>query len=279
MATHLDIQQLHQLVLTLAQQVQQHETLFSDLIALKEKVSILEQEKFFLESENSKLLSRVRTLESNFSMSEGGIQVSSVSLPTPTATHPGSGDSSIHASSWAAKAAKPASLPARPARVSQKKRVAAARAFVSPAAKGPQGFTYVYLGRSRKINRSEVRSRLRRSGVDTGRILDISFPASGVLGLLMHVQYVEQFTATMQKVGAELIGGFDPLDPKHLADPKFAALSVDDRAQQMHSLVHDRALDTLSFVRPVVVGPLARSFMELGWIDHDDLKTVLSVVR
>ncbi|RCH96565.1 hypothetical protein CU098_001434, partial [Rhizopus stolonifer] len=77
MATHLDIQQLHQLVLTLAQQVQQHETVFSELIALKEKVSILEQEKIFLESENSKLLSRVRTLESNFSMSEGGIQVSS----------------------------------------------------------------------------------------------------------------------------------------------------------------------------------------------------------
>ena len=112
--------------------------------------------------------------------------------------------------------------------------------------------------------------------MDTGRVLDISFPASGVLGVLMHVQYVEQFTAVMQKAGAELILDFDPLDPVHLADPKFASLSADQRADQLHELVNSRALDTLSFLRPVVVGSVARSFLEWGWIDESDLRAAVS---
>lgn len=83
----------------------------------------------------------------------------------------------VVSSSWASKAG---TVP--PRAPSHKKRVAAARAFQSPASKGPQVFQYVYIGRSRKIIRSEV-----PSGIDTGRILDICFPASGVLGLLMHL--------------------------------------------------------------------------------------------
>ncbi|KAI9324106.1 hypothetical protein BD770DRAFT_297690, partial [Pilaira anomala] len=162
---------------------------------------------------------------------------------------------------------------------SHKKRVSAARAFQSLEFKGEQGFAYVYLGRSRKITRSEVRSRLRRSGVDTGRILDVSFPVSGVLGVLMHVQYVKEFTATMKKVSAQVFDTFDPLDPKNLADPKYASLSEDGRAQQMHSLVYDRALDTLSFLRPLLVGPVARSFLQLGWIDEDDVTGAISAAR
>ncbi|KAI7897993.1 uncharacterized protein BX663DRAFT_490376 [Cokeromyces recurvatus] len=63
------------------------------------------------------------------------------------------------------------------------------------------------------IDRSEVRSRLRRAGVDTGRVLDISFPASGVLGVLVHTQYVQDFIKIMTKAQAEVIKDFDPLDP------------------------------------------------------------------
>jgi hypothetical protein len=170
------------------------------------------------------------------------------------------------ASSWATKAASaPVSAPKRksgPAPL--KKRIAAARAFQSPETKGPQRFKYMYLGRSRKINRSKVRSRLRRSGVDTGRILDISFPASGVLGVLMHVQYLEDFSETMTTVGAQIIDDFDPLHPDHLADPKYVSLTDDARAQKMHSLVNARALDTLSFLRPLLVGSVARAFEDLG---------------
>ena len=262
----VDLQHLQTLVLQLQQQVQQHDGLFKHIESLQEKIFSLEEKNKKLISENERLLNLVNSQVAN--------PVRSVSDDT----------NGTSASSWAAAAAKPAlsspvsaAAPAKKARApSTKKRAAAARAFMSPGAKGPQGFKYVYLGRSRKINRSEVRSRLRRIGVDTGRVLDISFPASGVLGVLMHVQYVEQFTAVMQKAGAELISDFDPLDPVHLADPKFASLSADQRADQLHELVHSRALDTLSFLRPLVVGSVARSFLEWGWIDESDLHAAVS---
>ena len=265
----VDLQHLQTLVLQLQQQVQHHDGLFKHIESLQEKIFSLEEKNKTLTAENERLLSLVN---------------SQVPAPASQASVNTVGSS---ASSWAAAAAKPAvsspasssvsAAPAKKARApSTKKRAAAARAFLSPGAKGPQGFKYVYLGRSRKINRSEVRSRLRRIGVDTGRVLDISFPASGVLGVLMHVQYVEQFTAVMQKAGAELISDFDPLDPVHLADPKFASLSADQRADQLHELVHSRALDTLSFLRPLVVGSVARSFLEWGWIDESDLHAAVS---
>ena len=262
----VDLQHLQTLVLQLQQQVQQHDGLFKHIESLQEKIFSLEEKNKKLISENERLLNLVNSQVAN--------PVRSVSDDT----------NGTSASSWAAAAVKPAlsspvsaAAPAKKARApSTKKRAAAARAFMSPGAKGPQGFKYVYLGRSRKINRSEVRSRLRRIGVDTGRVLDISFPASGVLGVLMHVQYVEQFTAVMQKAGAELISDFDPLDPVHLADPKFASLSADQRADQLHELVHSRALDTLSFLRPLVVGSVARSFLEWGWIDESDLHAAVS---
>ena len=259
--------QLYNLVVQLQQQVQQHEGLFKHIESLQEKI-------FSLEEINKHQAAEIERLQ----------QVINSQAPASDSQASANADGSS-ASSWAAAAAKPAvsspvsssAVPAKKARApSTKKRAAAARAFMSPGAKGPQGFKYVYLGRSRKINRSEVRSRLRRIGVDTGRVLDISFPASGVLGVLMHVQYVEQFTAVMQKAGAELISDFDPLDPVHLADPKFASLSADQRADQLHELVHSRALDTLSFLRPLVVGSVARSFLEWGWIDESDLHAAVS---
>ena len=265
----VDLQHLQTLVLQLQQQVQQHDGLFKHIESLQEKIFSLEEKNKKLISENERLLNLVNSQVAN--------PVRSVSDDT----------NGTSASSWAAAAAKPAlsspvsaAAPAKKARApSTKKRAAAARAFMSPGAKGPQGFKYVYLGRSRKINRSEVRSRLRRIGVDTGRVLDISFPASGVLGVLMHVQYVEQFTAVMQKAGAELVKDFDPLDPSNLADPNFASLSVDQRAAQMHELVNGRALDTLSFLRPVVVGSVARSFLDWGWIDDTDLRSAVAAAH
>ena len=264
--SQVDLQQLQDLVLQLQQQVQQHDGLFKHIESLQEKIFSLEEKNKKLATENERLL---KLVDNQVTVPDSQVSVAS---------------NGISASSWAAAAAKPAvSPPPAPAKKvrapSTKKRAAIARFFVSPGAKGPQGFKYVYLGRSRKINRSEVRSRLRRIGVDTGRVLDISFPASGVLGVLMHVQYVEQFTAVMQKAGAELITDFDPLSPVHLADPKFSSLSDDEREQQMLELVRDRAISTLSFLRPLVVSPVARSFLEWGWIDDDDVKMCVAAAE
>ncbi|KAL9559940.1 hypothetical protein MBANPS3_000159 [Mucor bainieri] len=51
-----------------------------------------------------------------------------------------------------------------------KKQLAAGRVFTTAESKGKQGYQYVYIGRSRKILRSEVRKHLDNSGIDLGRV-------------------------------------------------------------------------------------------------------------
>lgn len=90
--------------------------------------------------------------------------------------------------------------------------------FVAPS--GPSGFKYVYICRSRKITSAETRSRIKKCGIDISRVLDISFPAHGIIGVLVHCQYASTFVTTMKRVNADLYEDFDPLDPKHIADPQ-----------------------------------------------------------
>ncbi|OAD81226.1 hypothetical protein PHYBLDRAFT_138777 [Phycomyces blakesleeanus NRRL 1555(-)] len=106
---------------------------------------------------------------------------------------------------------------------------------------GPDGFEYVYISRSRHITHSEVRYSLRTLGVDTGCLLDINFSARGVIGILIHVQYLEEFKSQLASAKVSLVNNFDPLDPKNVADPKFVNLSVS-------------------------VLPVAHFFVQSGWI-------------
>ncbi|KAG2171678.1 hypothetical protein INT43_008058 [Umbelopsis isabellina] len=95
---------------------------------------------------------------------------------------------------------------------------ASARAFIP--ATGPQGFDFVYLPKTRKYQRSEIRSRLCDVGIDTSRVLDIIYPARDVIGLLVHVQYQALLKETLLQKKIKTTDSFDPLDPKHIADPQ-----------------------------------------------------------
>ncbi|KAK4521575.1 Splicing factor 3B subunit 5 [Mucor velutinosus] len=152
-----------------------------------------------------------------------------------------------------------------------KKRLAIGRAFTTAARKGPQGYQYVYIGRSKKIARSEVRSLLRKAGVDLGRVLDICFPASDVIGILVHVQYVQDFTALLEACEAEFFFDFDPLDPANIADPKYDSLTLDQRTALIMEFTAARCLQTLAFLRPLNVSGVGKYFVEQGWICDEDL--------
>ncbi|KAK4514783.1 uncharacterized protein ATC70_002386 [Mucor velutinosus] len=152
-----------------------------------------------------------------------------------------------------------------------KKRLAIGRAFTTAARKGPQGYQYVYIGRSKKIARSEVRSLLRKAGVDLGRVLDICFPASDVIGILVHVQYVQDFTALLEACEAEFFFDFDPLDPANIADPKYDSLTLDQRTVLIMEFTATRCLQTLAFLRPLNVSGVGKYFVEQGWICDEDL--------
>ncbi|KAF7725164.1 hypothetical protein EC973_000417, partial [Apophysomyces ossiformis] len=137
-------------------------------------------------------------------------------------------------SSWAQTAARAASAPmptlSTRKNVSTRSRAAAARAFTPVT--GPQGFQYLYLHRSRKMDRPEIRKQLRKLKIDTSRLLDIVFPARSVVGLLFHIQYIPEVTQLLEAAKVAALKDFDPLDPSILADPSLQSLSETERADQ-----------------------------------------------
>ncbi|KAI9003058.1 hypothetical protein CLU79DRAFT_892656 [Phycomyces nitens] len=116
------------------------------------------------------------------------------------------------------------------------RRVAAStRMFVLPS--GPTGYKYVYIPRSRRLTHREVRQSLKTLGVESSRLLDITFPARGVVGILVHSN------------------DFDPLDPSHIADPKYAGCQFMTCSYccQLH---HNRCLHALKYLRPHLLSQL-----------------------
>lgn len=157
--------------------------------------------------------------------------------------------------------------------LNQEQLVKIGRPFAAPT-EGPNGFKYVYIGRSRKITRADTRSRFKQVGVDNSRVLDINFPAHGVIGVLVHLQYVETFEKVMTKIGAQLIKNFDPLDPIHLANPIYESYSSEAREDIALSLQYNRCMNALLYLRntrPHQVKPVGFSLVELGFISEEDV--------
>jgi hypothetical protein len=74
--------------------------------------------------------------------------------------------------------------------LSDRKRQATARAFYAPPpADAPSGYTYVCIPRSRSLDRKDIRHRFSLLGVSTARVVDISFPARFVIGVLIHQNF------------------------------------------------------------------------------------------
>lgn len=260
------LQQLQQQITGLQEQVHQYDSILLRMDKLEQENNTLKKDLQNKDLVIEKLQGQLTSHPMNTTNPslEGGIEVSQQATYKPKDTM----------SKYVNVAKSSAHLP-DPAR-SAKKRVAAGRLFKSAAAKGPQGYQYVYIGRSGKIERSEIRSTFRKVGVDTGRILDICFPASGVIGILLHTQYVDNFLDLMKKCEAEIIEGFDPLDPKHIADPKYESLSALERESLIYEFTNTRALQTLSFLRPLNVSGVGKYFLSAGWICDEELSLAVS---
>lgn len=267
----LDLQQLPQLFLQLQQQlqglqqqVQQHSNILSRLDALEEENNSLKKDNRAKDLVIAHLQGHVKSRDGNNSSATGGSQDSQIKASNNPAT---TQSSYIGAANKGKNATPPASKPVQ----SQKRLLALGRTFKTLDSKGPQGFEYIYIGRSGKIARTEVRSKFRKAGVDNGRILDICFPASGVIGVLMHIQYVPIFCDLMAKLEADVIKDFDSLDPANIADPKYDCLSSTDREDLIQEFVEARAIQTLSFLRPLNVSSVGKYFESLGWINAEIL--------
>ncbi|KAL9536550.1 hypothetical protein MBANPS3_012569 [Mucor bainieri] len=259
------VQQQQQQLVSLTEKVQQHDGLLARLDLLeKENVNL----KKVLQDKDLGQISA--TTPSSAPASSQVVQPQEHVTATTTAT--------ATASPFLSAARKGAQNP-DPART-VKRRLAAGRLFQTAETKGKQGYQYVYLGRSGKILRSEVRYQLRRTGVDTSRVLDICFPATGVIGVLLHIQYVSDFLSYMAKAEADLIDKFEPLNPDNLADPKYASMTDEEREHIIYLLTNKRAIQTLKFLRPLNVSGVGKFFLSAGWICQEDLdEAVADAIR
>lgn len=127
------------------------------------------------------------------------------------------------------------------------------------------------------MSRSRIRGHLRTGiAADTGRILDISFPARGVMGLLVHFHYAPILINKLRAPGIKVLTDFDPLSPDHLLDPKFTDLPATGRLAAAHQVHTNRSLAALRRLRVTLMPAVAHSFVRSGWISEEDLRSLLS---
>jgi hypothetical protein len=166
---------------------------------------------------------------------------------------------------------KPFGAPKKVKKASPKHIEAISRGFSQVS--GPQGYEYIYMHKSRKFTRSQVRDNLRLLGVEPSRILDVCFPARGVLGVLIHVQFKEDLLTLLSKHKISVVSDFDPLDPKHIADPNYADRGEAARADLAQEIQWTRCIRALYYLQKKMkpMKAVATSFMKQGWIAEDDL--------
>ncbi|KAF7720612.1 hypothetical protein EC973_006934 [Apophysomyces ossiformis] len=112
----------------------------------------------------------------------------------------------------------PAKVVARPLKnsISTRYKATAARSF-QPIT-GPQGFTYIYLHCSQKMDRLEIYKQLQKLKIDTSCLLDITFPARSIVSLLFHLQYTPKVVKLLDTVKVKTLKDFDSLNPTYIGD-------------------------------------------------------------
>ncbi|KAI9329889.1 hypothetical protein BD770DRAFT_301842, partial [Pilaira anomala] len=188
-------------------------------------------------------------------------------LPTTAATN-------LSFAAVASVAKKP--IQPKPKRTTSKQRRAAARIFEVSSSNpedigSDQGssYLYVYLPNKYRDRLKDFRNKLKKLGVDNGRVLDINYPARGVVALLIHQDYQEDLTKILTKYKITSIDNFNPLDISHISDPALAHLEGDARIAKATSIHQTRLLRGIVFIRANVRRSVARNFVDKGWISKE----------
>ncbi|KAI8076450.1 uncharacterized protein B0P05DRAFT_450594, partial [Gilbertella persicaria] len=75
---------------------------------------------------------------------------------------------------------------------------------------------------------SRMRNKLHKLGSASSRILDIHYPARGIVVVLIHIGYSDEFNRLSDKCKIVTLHDFNPLDPLHLRDRKLLETLTSD---------------------------------------------------
>lgn len=276
--TDQQLQQLQQLPLDaptrtaisiLMSSLQVMQTDLSSMKQLQEQYNAVVEQNKTLAEKNSALEAEVIQLRkdlANAAKPASTTNNSSVQQPVQSIAPSGTA-----ASSWATLAARHT-----PPKRSTRKVAAAARVFSEPDTSSLKGFEYIYIPRSRRLSYRETRAKLRTLGIDTYRIIDISFPARSTVGLLIHIQYRQELLDTLAQAKIKPIKDFDPTDPKHLADPKYKDYTDSDRITAAMVINRDRCVRALLRMPHYLAVNVSKIFGQAGYLDDDTISDTLA---
>ncbi|KAG1051141.1 hypothetical protein G6F43_006638 [Rhizopus delemar] len=126
-------------------------------------------------------------------------------------------------------------------------RQGAAACFLQPPSDN-QGFQYTYVLTKARVSIGQVRSRLRKLGINNNRILDIHYPDRNILALLIHNDCTAELRQQLQRSKIITKDDFDPCSPQKIRDPKYANLPLEERINCAFMHNRDRMERALQFI-------------------------------
>ncbi|KAL7324066.1 hypothetical protein PS15p_210635 [Mucor circinelloides] len=150
--------------------------------------------------------------------------------------------------------------------------------FFTPVSSN-QGFQHLYLPSRGRRPYNEVRELLyEKVQMERGAVIDIHYPSSTVIALLVHNDYVETATQLLRTKTLAPIEGFNPYDHNNLGNKEYAKLSVPERETKMKEIVEHQPYVTIeSIKRPAVKLSVARDFHRKGKITSEFLQELVQL--
>ena len=132
------------------------------------------------------------------------------------------------------------------------------------------GYTIVYMPSPRHTLHSKIRCALSVLGMAKEQVLDVHFPAHGVVGLLIQQSFEQELTNLLKQNKLSPKADFNPIAASTIGDPALLAkLNEIQRAEEAKKLYQDCMLSLCLRMPKVHLGvAIMRHFHDLPTTDH-----------
>ncbi|KAK4508868.1 Importin N-terminal domain-containing protein [Mucor velutinosus] len=156
----------------------------------------------------------------------------------------------------------------RPSAASNKRRREHALRTLQPPQPATENsnYTVLHLHRAHRMTHTEYRATLAAIGIDSKRILDVTFPARNISTILIHTAYKADILQLLAAGELTEVPDFNPLDHTHVADPQFADMPAPQLTRIAAALHTDRCIRTVRYIKKHTVPGVLKFFMAQNWI-------------
>jgi hypothetical protein len=150
------------------------------------------------------------------------------------------------------------------------------RSLPTPGSPEEPQYEYVYVPSKYRERISKFRAMLRRINIDSGRVLDVHYPARGVAAFLIHRDYSQEVRDILTKEEIKVITEFDQFAATNVDNPMYASLDTQARVEKARELQQARLARGLKYIRPHVRGSVAHDFVLQGFLSLAQVKVLLA---